>query len=72
VPGAIGELLAALRVTQVGRFADNVLITCGAKPASGQEHHLLQACGAAAAVDDVEKLTETSQENRPLQKRPST
>ena len=59
VPGANAELLARLREFQAGKFADNVLYLWG-ESGSGKSH-LLQACGARGAADDVEKLDDASQ-----------
>ena len=59
VPGANAELLARLREFQAGKFTDNVLYLWG-ESGSGKSH-LLQACGARGAADDVEKLDDASQ-----------
>ena len=59
VPGANGELLARLREFRAGKFADVILYLWG--EAGSGKSHLLQACAGLHAVDDVEKLNETSQ-----------
>ena len=59
VPGANAELLARLREFQAGKFTDNVLYLWG-ESGSGKSH-LLQACGARGAAEDVEKLDDASQ-----------
>ena len=59
VPGANAELLARLREFQAGKFTDNVLYLWG-ESGSGKSH-LLQACSARGAADDVEKLDDASQ-----------
>ncbi len=59
VPGANAELVARLRDFQAGTFPEIILYLWG-ETGSGKSH-LLRACASAHAVDDVEKLRETSQ-----------
>ena len=59
VPGANVELVARLREFKAGRFPEIVLYLWG-ESGSGKSH-LLSACASAHAVDDVEKLNESSQ-----------
>src|SRR6185436_17860297 len=59
VPGANAELVARLREFQAGDFPDAILYLWGA--AGSGKSHLLRACGAPHAVDDVESLDEGSQ-----------
>jgi len=59
VPGANAELLARLRELQAGMFRESVLYLWG-EPGSGKSH-LLDACSAQVAADDVEKLDDASQ-----------
>jgi len=59
VPGANAELLARLRELQAGTFRETVLYLWG-EPGSGKSH-LLDACSAQVAADDVEKLDDASQ-----------
>ncbi|MCC6210149.1 MAG: DnaA regulatory inactivator Hda [Burkholderiales bacterium] len=59
VPGANAELLAHLRRLQSGRFSEGVLYLWGEEGCG--KSHLLAACGADKAVDDVETLDETAQ-----------
>jgi DnaA family protein len=59
VPGANAELLARLRELQAGKFTESVLYLWG--DAGSGKSHLLQACAAARAVDDVENLDEAAQ-----------
>jgi DnaA family protein len=59
VPGANAELLARLRELQAGSFRESVLYLWG-ETGSGKSH-LLRACAAPHAVDDVETLDEASQ-----------
>ena len=59
VPGANAELLARLRELRAGSFRDSVLYLWG--EAGSGKSHLLRACAAAHAVDDVEKLDEAAQ-----------
>jgi len=59
VPGANAELLARLREFQAGDFTDAILYLWG--EAGSGKSHLLRACGAPQAVDDVETLDENSQ-----------
>jgi DnaA family protein len=59
VPGANAELLARLRELQAGSFRESVLYLWG-ETGSGKSH-LLRACTAPHAVDDVETLDEASQ-----------
>ena len=59
VPGANAELLARLRELRSGSFRESVLYLWG-ETGSGKSH-LLRACAAPNAVDDVEALDEASQ-----------
>jgi DnaA family protein len=59
VPGANAELLARLRELQAGSFRESVLYLWG-ETGSGKSH-LLRACAASKAADDVETLDEASQ-----------
>jgi len=59
VPGANAELLARLRELRAGRYRESVLYLWG-EPGSGKSH-LLDACSAQVAADDVEKLDDASQ-----------
>jgi DnaA family protein len=59
IPGANAELVARLREFQSGSFPDAVLYLWG--EAGSGKSHLLRACGAPHAVDDVEKLAEAAQ-----------
>jgi DnaA family protein len=59
VPGANAELLARLRELQAGSFRESVLYLWG-ETGSGKSH-LLRACAASNAADDVETLDEASQ-----------
>ena len=59
VPGANAELVARLREFQSGIFPEVILYLWG--EAGSGKSHLLQACAAPHAVDDVEKLDEVSQ-----------
>ena len=59
VPGANAELLARLRELQAGTFRESVLYLWG-EPGSGKSH-LLGACSAQAAADDVETLDDVAQ-----------
>jgi DnaA-homolog protein len=59
VPGANAELLARLRELREGRFREAVLYLWG-EPGSGKSH-LLRACGAGGAADDVQALSEPQQ-----------
>ena len=65
VPGANAELVARLRELLAGKFPEIVLYLWG-DAGSGKSHLLracgvLRACASAHAVDDVEKLNESSQ-----------
>jgi len=59
VPGANAELLARLRELRAGAFRESVLYLWG--EAGSGKSHLLRACAAPLAVDDVENLDEASQ-----------
>jgi len=59
VPGANAELVARLREFQAGNFPEIILYLWGA--AGSGKSHLLRACAAPHAVDDVENLDEASQ-----------
>ena len=59
IPGANAELVARLREFQAGDFPDVILYLWG--EAGSGKSHLLQACTAPHAVDDVEKLNQASQ-----------
>jgi len=59
VPGANAELLAQLRDFVSGVLPDNILYIWG--EAGSGKSHLLRACAALHAVDDVETLDEASQ-----------
>jgi DnaA-homolog protein len=59
VPGANAELLARLRELQAGSFRESVLYLWG--EAGSGKSHLLRACAAPNAADDVETLDEASQ-----------
>ena len=59
VPGANAELVARLHDLQAGKFPEIILYLWG--EAGSGKSHLLGACASVHAVDDVEKLPETSQ-----------
>ena len=59
IPGANAELVARLREFKAGNFPDVILYLWG--EAGSGKSHLLRACAAPHAVDDVEKLDEPSQ-----------
>lgn len=59
VPGANAELVARLREFQTGDFPEVILYLWG--EAGSGKTHLLHACAALHAVDDVEKLDAASQ-----------
>ena len=59
VPGANAEIVARLREFQAGSFPEVILYLWG--DAGSGKSHLLQACAAPHAVDDVEKLHEAAQ-----------
>lgn len=59
IPGANAELVARLREFRSGEFPEIILYLWG--EAGSGKSHLLRACAGMQAVDDVEKLDETSQ-----------
>ena len=59
VPGANAELVSRLREFRDGGFPEIILYLWG--EAGSGKTHLLQACTAPNAVDDVEKLDEAAQ-----------